>query len=359
MVSKEVDTVAIDWDTPPVDPLTSLPQARDLGELGLDPAQRTQAHLLHERHGHAVYRLECGARSFVLKWFGDPAPAVEVSNYALLQANGVPTLPVHGRTTNALLLEDLSNSQDWRAAVETDVGYAETGVGVAGWYRALHAAGQSVVGSVSGPPHLRREMDGLDAQTVRELAQQLGNADDTLWALAADSIEPLKAAMCSLPETLTYNDFHWTNLALTRHGSPARRAIVFDYHLLGVGLAASDYRNVLPGLKGQAQAAFREAYGPIDARAALLDAPVALLYSLSVAVRRPRFPPWGERCLQSVRDGTFERSLREALSVLEDRHAGRQGGSQDVPGVDPEQATRVRACAYRHREGKPRWPAPR
>lgn len=296
--------------------LTSIPQSCDLAQLCLDPANCPRTFLLHERHGHAVYRLECLAGSFVLKWFDDQAPAVEVSNYELLQTNGVPTLPVHGRTPNALLLEDLSASQDWRVAVEADVARAETGVAVAGWYRALHAAGRPLVAGPMRPPHLGREMDDVDAQTVRELAKRLGYTGDTLWALAADSIEPLKVAMRSLPETLTNNDFHWTNLALSRPDARARRAIVFDHHLLGIGLAASDHRNVLSGLEGQAQPAFREAYGPIDERATLLDAPVALLYSLNVAVRRPRFHAWGERCLQSVRDGTFERGLRRALSAV-------------------------------------------
>ncbi len=45
----------------------------------------------------------------------------------------------------------------------------------------------------------------------------------------------VKRAMRALPETLTYNDFHWTNLALSRQARPVPRAVVYDYHLLGIG----------------------------------------------------------------------------------------------------------------------------
>lgn len=46
---------------------------------------------------------------------------MEVQSYALLEQLGVPTLPVHGRTHSALLLEDLTSSSTWRMAREDDL----------------------------------------------------------------------------------------------------------------------------------------------------------------------------------------------------------------------------------------------
>ncbi len=304
-----------------IEPLSALPRTCDPRRIGLDPREITRVACLHQRHGHAVYRLECGARSFVLKWFPEPAQAMEVRIYALLAAHGVPTLPVYARTEQALLLEDLATSAVWRLATETDMQQPETGAAVATWYRALHAAGREVLAASEGPPtYLRREGDVLDAHTILDLGKRLGLVGHPVWTLAADCIEPLKAALRSLPETLIYDDFHWTNLALARRRAPdepVRRAIVYDYHALGIGPAASDYRNVVGALGPRAQAAFRERYGPVDEREVLLDAPIAILYALHLAAARPRLPAWVHPALQRwVHGGELAHHIQRALAIL-------------------------------------------
>lgn len=315
--SAGLDVSTLAFDTRRVIPCDAFPTAQLLGDLGLYPGEVTRTRLLQTRHGHAVYRLEGGASSFILKWSPELPSAVEVRNYALLQAHGIPTLAVHGRTACALRLEDVTTSRTWRLADEANAKRAATGVAVAAWYRRLHEGGQEALQDPLEPvAHLAWEMEVLDARTVSDLAARLDRADDPAWALAAGCIEALKAGMRALPATLLHNDFHWTNLALARQHEVGPGAIVFDYHLLGIGPAASDYRNVLSALEGRARTAFQEAYGPIDHRAALLDAPLALLYALHLAVRQPRWPAWGERCLRDVRDGGFARSLQSALAVL-------------------------------------------
>lgn len=283
--------------------------AEVLRSLGLDPAETT-VHLMQERHGSHLYRVWTGAQSYVLKWFGDAEQSIEVRSYALLQGLGVPTLPVYGQTEHALLLEDLETSPTWRLAREADVDREETGVAVAHWYRALHAAGERLLAGPEGiPPFLTREVDALNPETILEIGQKLDLAHDPVWALAAETIEALKGAMRALPETLNYNDFYWSNLALSRETEPALRAIVFDYHLLGIGLRYSDCRNVAGSLGERAAAAFWGAYGAVDERERVLDGPASMLYGLLVAVRRPQFPRWAEGLVDAVRSGELERTL--------------------------------------------------
>jgi len=117
----------------------------DLRPLGLDPAKVTGVALIHRKHGNRLCRVECGERSLVFKWFSDPAQATEVRAYSLLQEIGVPTLPLHGKTENALLLEDLTASPTWRRACGADVERAEVGAAVAEWYLLLHARGGEVL----------------------------------------------------------------------------------------------------------------------------------------------------------------------------------------------------------------------
>jgi hypothetical protein len=122
--------------------------------------------------------------------------------------------------------------------------------------------------------------------------------------------------MRSLPETLNYNDFHWTNLALSRRSVPSPRAVVYDYHLLGIGLRYSDCRNVVGSLGDRAASAFWEAYGPVDEREKLLDEPTSVLYALMVALRQPEFPDWAQGCLRKARNGELQKSLHRALEAI-------------------------------------------
>jgi hypothetical protein len=193
-------------------------------------------------------------------------------------------------------------------AEEADVERPETGAAVARWYLALHSAGRKLLAdSARVPGFLHREVDALSAETIIETGGRLELADNPVWRLAADHIESIKQAMRSLPETLNYSDFHWTNLALSRD-EVSLRAIVFDYHLLGIGLRCSDCRNVAGSLKERAALAFWETYGPVDE-------PTSVLYALLVASRRSRFPDWARGCLQSVENGELERSLRRILEI--------------------------------------------
>ncbi len=322
----------------------------DLRALGLDPAAVVAVELIHERHGNRLYRVRLderrgpgpgGARTYVLKWFGEPVtgesglaepgpaepgpaepgpaepgPAAEIHAYELLRHLGIPTLPVHGLSPRAILLEDLDASPVWRRATEEDVLDAATGVAVAQWYRAFHAAGRRVVTDPAGPPgFLKREVDELNPEVIRDMGRRLGLPDLPVWRLAAYHIETFKAAMRALPETLNYNDFYWTNLALARPGRPPA-AIIYDYHLVGIGLPYSDCRNVAGSLGEPAGSAFWEAYGPVDERQRLLDEPTSTLYSLLAAMRLPRFPRWGESSLEEARSGRLGLSIRLALEAL-------------------------------------------
>jgi hypothetical protein len=125
--------------------MNELPEKLDLDRLGIDPPSTAQLRLIHEGHGSRLYRVKCRGRWIVIKWLADPAESIEIRAYALLEGLGVPTLPVHGRTENALALEDLGAGPTWRPAEDADCDNAETGRAVAGWYRALHRAGRKEI----------------------------------------------------------------------------------------------------------------------------------------------------------------------------------------------------------------------
>lgn len=87
---------------------------------------------------------------------------------------------------------------------------------------------------------------------------------------------------------MTYNDFYWTNLAVSKDG---KEAMMFDYNLLGRGYAYGDVRNVTVSLSPKAAEAFRRAYGPINPTEAAV---VSVIVTLILASRREIFPAWAE-----------------------------------------------------------------
>ncbi|MFC2014505.1 phosphotransferase [Chloroflexota bacterium] len=266
-------------------------------QLGVNPALVTGTEILSTSHGHSIWRITTRERTFILKYFPEEqSAATEVQAYGLLQELGVPTLPLHARTSQALLLEDLTASDVWRLATEYDVADPRAGKAVARWYRTLHECGAELLaGSKPAPGFLTREIDILDKDTILSTGRLLGLADLPVWQLSVDNIDFLKDAALNLPETLNYNDFYWTNLALSRSADPQLNAVIFDYHLLGIGLRYNDCRNVAFSLQGDAVSAFWETYGATDVREQTLDKPLATLVALVSATKLPEFPGWARR----------------------------------------------------------------
>lgn len=291
---------------------STLPAAIDLRALGVERAALTRVEAMYHQHGSSLYRLCYGERSVVLKY--NPYDTGEVQAYRLLMAAGVPTVAVLGMSANALLLEDLAASPQWRLATVEDVAQPEVGAAVATWYRTLHAAGDTLSAQGQLPAWLHREVDALLPASLAQTAQRLGLAGLPVWRLVEQHLGRLQRAFRRFPETLNYNDFYWSNLALTRVAP--LRAVVFDYHLLGRGPAYSDVRNVQGSLGTAARDAFLAAYGPVDDAVAVFDRPLAQLYRLQVTARVQPLPAWAQACVRQVQDGTLERYLQQALGAL-------------------------------------------
>ena len=296
-----------------------IESVRDVGpvleEMGIDTNHPEKVEPIPKSHWNRLFRISLGGSSYVLKVFGDPHASREAGAYALLMDLGVPTLRVVARTNTAILLEDLAASRQIRLAREEDAGRAEVGVALAAWYRALHDAGSRLGTARVDLSFLWREIDELNAGSIMEVASKVGGSNRSRWATLANNIDRVKDAAKASSETLTYNDFHWTNLALSRE-EKSTSAVVFDYHLLGLGLRYSDYRNATGSLGPDAAAAFRSTYGETDPRERTLDDLMAPLYSLVEAFRRPRFPSWGRASLKLAEAGEIHRRFEKVLDIL-------------------------------------------
>ena len=291
-----------------------------LGKLGVPAGEIRRVETISVRPGRRLYRIRTHKGSYVLKSFPVGNPGNEIKGYSLLRQLGVPTLEVIAMTETDLLLEDLTCSETWRLANEPDAGDRHVGRAVARWYWHFHEKGSALAASGSGlPPFLKREEDLLDRAGIESAGRALGLSRLDSWRLAADHIDLLKRSLSDFGTTLNYNDFHWTNLALSRKSGPGMEAIVFDYDLLGIGTRYSDVRNAVGSLSGEAIAGFQEVYGSVDPGEKTLDRPLATLYALVSAARMVTFPKWAEESRQTVLNGTFKTDLLQAVDLASAR----------------------------------------
>ena len=294
---------------------TSADVCAALGRLGLDASKLCKATTIHRRHGNRLYRITLGGASYILKVFGDADASREVRAYALLKEIGVPTLAAIATADDALLLEDLEVSYRFRLAAADDVAKPEVGAALAAWYRALHRAGSRLTADQVGPLLSRREIDDVTPTAILAVASRVGGPDHSRWMTLANNIDRVKDATKRLSQTLNYNDLHWTNLALSRVEEPIT-AVVFDFHLMGLGLRYSDCRNAASALGPDAAGAFWDEYGEIDPLERTLDDVTAPLYALVEALQRPKFPSWAEPSLKLAQTGGIHSRLERALEVL-------------------------------------------
>ena len=285
-----------------------------LARMGADSSRLGKVQPIQERHGNRLFRVALEGSSCILKVFGDRDANKEVWAYSLLEDLGVPTLRVIARTNDALLLDDLEASKHFRLAEEDDVGRAEVGAALAAWYRALHDSGSNWRAGQTEPLSLPREIDKLTAESILEVASKVRGSDQSRWTVLADNIDRIKNAAVTFEETLTFNDFHWTNLALSRE-NPVR-AVMFDFHLLGVGLRHSDCRNVTGALGQDAADTFRSEYGETDPREKTLDDLLAPLHALVEAFRRPRFPSRAGASLELAETGEIHSRFDRVMEAL-------------------------------------------
>ena len=123
----------------------------------------------------------------------------------------------------------------------------------------------------------------------------------------------IRSRIDALPRTLTYNDFYWTNLIVSKN---SESAFMFDYNLLGKGIAYGDVRNVTSSLSREAAEAFIQEYsGDIDEEQKKADAFIAPVVSLVVACRYEIFPSWAESSLEELKNGDILRHLKEWLGM--------------------------------------------
>jgi len=175
---------------------------------------------------------------------------------------------------------------------------------IAAWYKLLHKVGREFAALHT----LTAETDVFTLTNLRVLAEKFPSA--TFWPVLFTHYDTIWAKIAALPQTLAYNDFYHTNLAVARDGAAA---LMFDYNLAGRGYAYGDVRNVCSSLSPRAQAAFRAAYGATNLAEQTVDSLICDLVGLWTAAQRERFPAWAEPMRERLKNGALLRALEDLL----------------------------------------------
>lgn len=301
-----------------------------LTELGL---RCPMCSLIRSKAGISLYRVESEGKRLILKVFERTEDRREIRNYLTLSQLGIPTLPLLGYTENALLLPDVDADDDYRLGREEDLGDVAVARAIAKWYRTLHDKGRAFLcgmreGDSGEETHsgekdhsyeakhsmeipMYDESDAITPDNMKLIAEKTGTAENALWQAIAEHYHEIRRRIDALPRTLTYNDFYWTNLIVSKD---RERAFMFDYNLLGKGIAYGDIRNVTCALSPEAAEAFLEEYGnAIPQEEKKADAFMAPLVTLFAACEGDTFPAWAEASLEELKSGRILEHLEEWL----------------------------------------------
>jgi hypothetical protein len=274
-----------------------------INEMGLQNAQISN---IRSKRGIHIYSVNADGDKYILKVFDNEDDRREIHNYKLLNSLEIPTLPVLKYTETALLLPDVNADNTYRLGIENDLNDKQTARLIARWYKCLHAKGYSC-----DLNDLYSETDVITVENIKATAEKTNTQDNALWKALYDNLDIIKTKIKSMPHTLTYNDFYWTNLVVARDG---QSAMMFDYNLLGKGYAYADVRNVTSSLTDGAKQAFLDEYGSIRDEEVIADDILSPLYIILC-------PEWGGAAHEELKihnDGVHgERLITKLYKWLE------------------------------------------
>ncbi|MCL2378947.1 MAG: DUF4111 domain-containing protein [Defluviitaleaceae bacterium] len=262
--------------------------------------------LIQDKDGVSVWRVNAGNKSYVMKCFDKAEYRREIANYQTLISLGIPTLEVIAHTGCSILLEDIDKGK-YRLGIAQDMNNPQVMALVGAWYKTLHEKGRKC----KNLHQLYDECDCITPENIKMVIDATDTGNLHVWGFINDNFDKLKSAAVSLPRTLTFNDFYYTNLAVARDESSA---IMYDYNMLGKGYVYGDIRNVCSSLGSEeAKIAFKSAYGYFNENEIVIDEIISILQTLIVACERDSFPGWALDSLEAVKDGRLLAAVEKCL----------------------------------------------
>lgn len=260
---------------------------------------------LRSKDGVHLYKIQSNGKHYVLKYFENMESRREIKNYLILQNLNIMTIPLIAYTDEAILMEDISHSSNMRLAVKEDMNDSRICYTLGKWYKNLHEKGKDYVKLYGKGMYM--ESDCITYENIQLIKKKTSTADNPVWKYIEDNLSCLQSIIDKTEKTLTYNDFYYTNMAVSEeHG-----AFMFDYNLLGKAYVASDIKNVTVQLGVEGKAAFLKGYGEYNKNEVLMHEVVGTLVGLYFACTKEVFLEWGYEELDAVKNGELLENLKK------------------------------------------------
>lgn len=288
---------------------------RILQDLKNAPDEVNGFSLIRSKHGVYVFRCLYGNTPAVVKYY-EKEDRREILNYRILIRHDIPTVRIMAFGEESLVMEDISQSEQWRLGMPEDLDDIGVAKCLAHWYFLLHENGTAV----SELDTLYFEYDGITKENLESLIEKLPEASELFLFILA-GYEKLHKLLYRPAFTLTYNDFFWTNLAVRKD---RQAAMMFDFNLLGRGYRYSDFRNVM-SFSEKAYLAFTDEYERLyvnkhgntrreeEQLEKRIDDVAAPLFTLIAAYEQYKFPEWAEYAKKEALDGTLLERAKDLL----------------------------------------------
>lgn len=283
---------------------------KELAKLGLSENNYINLQEIRNKDGIYLFRVTYKNKHYVVKYFLKEEYIREIKNYLILNELNILTIKVFGHTDRSLLFEDLEESKNYRLGVGSDLSDIEVAKALASWYIDLHNKGKKYI--IEKSDNFYREMNIITKENIEFVKDRSNTRDYKVWDIILDNYDLIFDKVEELEEILTYNDFYWTNLAVSKG---RKKAIMFDYNLLGIGFRYSDIRNVCSSLSEEAGKAFIKEYGEINETEKVIDDGLSILVTLIFAYKRPEFPEWAHDYLNSIHNGELEKAFKKILNL--------------------------------------------
>lgn len=269
---------------------------------------------LRSKDGVHLYKIQDFDKRYVLKYFENAEFRREINNYLILKDLDVLTISLIAYTDEAILMEDISYSADMRLAVKEDMSDSDVCFALGKWYKDLHEKGKEYV-KLNGR-NMYMETDCITYENIQLIKQKTDTADNPVWKLVEGKLGYLLEIIDKTEKTLTYNDFYYTNMAVSK----AHGAFMFDYNLLGKGYVVADIKNVTCQLSEDAKEAFLKGYGLFNNGAnydylkeELMHEVAGNLVALCFACQREVFPDWGYEEVEAVKNGVLKENIEKLI----------------------------------------------
>ncbi len=262
---------------------------------------------LRSKDGVHLYRIRNCDKQYVLKYFETIEFRREIKNYLILQDLDVLTIPLIEYTDEAIIMEDISISDNMRLAAKEDMNDPKICQSLGKWYRNLHKKGKEYI-NLNGDS-MYMETDCVTYENIQMIKQKTNTMNSLVWKVIEEKLDYLKELIDKTEKTLTYNDFYYTNMAVSKEFG----AFMFDYNLLGKGYVASDIKNVTVQLGEEAKKSFLKSYGKYDEKEILIHEIAGNLVALCFACQREIFPKWGYEELELINNGSMMKNIKNLL----------------------------------------------